>query len=213
MRGRPCQRGSVSSARGGRGPRRRRAEFDVDHGGQALAPGHLVRVMLVGPEEHDRRLLAARAPRRGRALGAEGGFLDALDGLAGRRRQRHAEDALQLVDRAGRAGAAGHDAAARARVDRALDGGLGLVQQPRHAAAGDVVLGVGVGVGLQQALQVALDEAQRAPRGGVVAVDHRPAAEGGLDRRVHADDLVAQRGEIDAREAHGIPVAAGPWEP
>jgi hypothetical protein len=95
---------------------------------------------------------------------------------AGRGRQRHAEDLLQLVDRAGGARAAGHDAALRAGVDRRLDHRLGLVQQAAHAAAGDVVLGVGVGVAALQSLQVALDEDQAAPGGGVVAVNHRTSA-------------------------------------
>ncbi len=74
-----------------------------------------------------------------------------------------AEDLLQLVDRAGRARAAGDDAALRAGVDRRLDRALGLVQQPAHAAAGQVVFGVRVGVDALQVLQVALDEGRQRP--------------------------------------------------
>ena len=88
-----------------------------------------------------------------------------------------------------------------ARVHRALDRVLRLVQQAAHAAAGEVVLGVRVRVDALQRLQVALEEDQAAARGGVVAVDHQAAAERRVERRVDADDLAAE--EIEAEVVHG----------
>ncbi len=167
-----------------------------DDSGKALPPGHLVGVMLVGTDEHDRLVcllepaefleprLAEELPQLLIEHRARGG------------RQRDAEDLLQLVDRAGGAGATGHDPSLRARVHRALDHALGLVQQVAHAATGDVVLRVGVGVDPLQALQVALDENQAAPGRRVVAVDHEPAAERRVECRIDAHDLAAQEFEI-----------------
>ncbi len=176
-------------------------EVHLDDGRESLSPGDFVRVVLVGPDEHDRlaRLLVAAEGLV--LLGAEELAQLVADRLAGRGRQEHAEDLLQLVDRAGRAGAAGDDAALRARVHRALDRGLRLVQQPAHAAAGQVVLGVRVRVDPLQRLQVALDEHQAAAGGRVVAVDHQPAAERRVERRVDADDLAAE--ELEAPVVHG----------
>ena len=77
-----------------------------------------------------------------------------------RRRQRDADDLLQLVDGTRCAGAAGDDAPLRSCVDRVLDGLLRLVEQLAHAAARNVVLGMGVRVHALQALQVGLHEAQ-----------------------------------------------------
>ena len=64
--------------------------------------------------------------------------------LARRGRDSDADDFLQLVDRGGRARAARHDPAGGPGIDGPLDGAFCLVQQLRHAAAGDVVLGVRV---------------------------------------------------------------------
>ncbi len=135
-------------------------EVHLDDGRESLPPGDLVRVVLVGADENDRlpRLLVAAEVFE--ALVPEELAQPLADRLAGRGRQEHAEDLLQLVDRARGTRAAGDDAAVRARVHRALDRALRLVQQPAHAAAGEVVLGVRVRVDTLQRLQVALDEHQ-----------------------------------------------------
>ncbi len=74
---------------------------------------------------------------------------------------------------------------------------LGLVQQLAHAAAGDVVLGMRVGVDALQALQVGLDESQATPRCGVVAVHHEALTERRLERRIYTDNLLAQVNGIE----------------
>ncbi len=136
------------------------------------------------------------------------------DRLAGGRRQRDAQDLLQLVDRAGRTRAARDDAAARSGVDGVLDGPLRLVQQPAHAAPGQVVLGVRVGVDALQVLQVALDEVQAAAGRRVVAIHHQPAAERGLERGVDADDLRAEEVEGPGRGHRRIlPCCSSPLPP
>jgi hypothetical protein len=175
-------------------------EVDLDHGGEPLPPRHLVRVVLVGTDEHHRLVGLLEGAERLEALVPQELLELLAEHPARRGRQRHAQDLLQLVDRARGAGAAGDDAALRAGVHRRLDHRLGLVQQAAHAAAGDVVLGVGVGVAALQGLQVALDEHQAAPRGGVVAIDHQPPAERRVERRVDADDLAAQ--EVEAPVVH-----------
>ena len=117
-----------------------------------------------GPDEHDgllRLLVTAERFELCRRRGTARRCSPTV--LARRRRQRDAQDLLQLVDRAGRAGAAGDDATLRPGVHRALDRALRLVQQPAHAAAGQVVLGVRVGVDALQVLQVALDERRQRP--------------------------------------------------
>ncbi len=169
-----------------------RCEVHLDDGCKPLPPGDFVGVVFVGPDEHDRLaqlLVAAECLVLLRAQELTQLFPDRL---TGRRRQEHAEDLLQLVDGTGRTGAAGDDAALGARVHRALDRILSLVQQPAHAAAREVVLGVRVRVDPLQRLQVALDEHQAAARGRVVAVDHQPTTERRVERRVDADDLAAE---------------------
>ncbi len=163
-----------------------RVEPHLDRRRQRLAPRQFVRMVFVRTDERDgldlrQHILIEQVAE----IAPRGGC------------QRHADDLLQLVDRARRARAAGNDAALRPRVDRHLDALLGLVQQLAHAAAGDVVLGVGIGVDALQALQVGLDEAQAAPRCRVVAVHHQPLAERRLERRVDADDLLAQESGVE----------------
>jgi hypothetical protein len=87
-------------------------EVHLDHRGQPLAPGDLVRVVLVGPDEHDGLPLA------------EGGERLALvhpeepdQEVAGGRGERDAEDLLEPVDRARRAGPAADEPAVRPGVD------------------------------------------------------------------------------------------------
>ena len=169
-----------------------RREIDFDDGGEPLAPGDFVRVVLVRAHEHDGLLRLLEAAELVESRIAEEFAQLFTHGLARRRRQRDAEDLLQLVDRPGGARAAGDEPPARSGIDRPLDHALGVVQQPAHAAARQVVLGVGVGVDALQVLQVLLDEGQAAPRGRVVAVHHEPPAERGVEGRVDADDLAAQ---------------------
>ncbi len=152
--------------------------------------------MLVRPHEHHGLVIALESRKLGGGLLAEALRDLRIEQAARRRRDGHAEDLLKLVDRAGRARAAGDDLAPAAGVDRLLDGVLRFVQQLRRTAARDVVLGVGIGVGLQQAMQVAFDEVQRAAGSGVVAIDHGPLAERGFDGGVHADHLLAQPGQV-----------------
>jgi len=86
-------------------------------------------------------------------------------------------------------------------VYRSLDARLGLVQQLAHAAPGQIVLGVRVGIDSLQALQVFLDEQQTSAGCGVVAIDHQALPEGCLERRIDADDLLPE--EIEVPVIHG----------
>ena len=151
---------------------------------------------LVRPDEHDglglRQQLAKRRARRRRAGGVE----DLVEVLPRRRRQCHADDLLQLVDGPGGPGAARDDAAMLAGVDRVLDRCFRLVQQLRHAAARDVVLGVGVRVDALQALDVGLDESQTPPGRRVVTIDHQTLAERRFECRIDAHNLLPQPGGI-----------------
>ena len=184
-------------------------QFDRHHRRVAQPPGDLVRVMFVGPHEHDRLMLPAEPLELAGAILAQEPAETAVEEVAGRRRDGHAEHLLQLDDGAGRAGAAGDDAPAGAGIDGSLDEPLGLLQQAGGAAPGDVVLGVGVGVGLQQALQVALDEQQRPSGGRVVAIDHQALAERRRDGGIGADDLAAELGGVEQLGQHVF----APWGP
>ncbi len=172
-----------------------RGEIHFDHGRQPLAPGDFVAVMLVRPHEDHRLLRLLEAPELLELRLAHEGPQLVADDLARGGRQGDAQDLLQLVDRARCTRAARHDPTLRPRVDRALDGALRFVQQPAHAAAGEVVFGVGIGVDALQLLQVLLDEEQAATRRRVVAVHHQAAAERRVEGGVDADDLRAQEVE------------------
>ena len=152
------------------------------------------------------RLNDARTVRRTRRGGAYPALLElrgvgfpscrvqhGVDIFPGCRRQRHTDDLLQFVDGAGRARAARDDAPRRPGVHGFLDRLLGLVQQLRHAAAGDVILGMRVCVDTLQALQVGLHETQAAPRRRVVTIHHEPFAERRVECRIYPDDLLAQK--------------------
>ena len=168
------------------------AQVDLDDRGEALAPGDLIGVVFVRPDEDDGlaclevrgELLVGLLPERrsdhARELGARC------------RRQRDADDLLQLVDRARRARSDADDAPVRAGVDRILDRGLGLLEQARHRAAGDIVLGVRVGVDALQALNVALYDRQAAPGRRVVGINHEPVAERRGHGCVGADDAAPE---------------------
>ena len=174
------------------------SQVDGDHGGQALAPGDLVRVVLVGTQE-DHRLLAFEVLVEPLRRVLPGPVPDRLEDAPARgRAEGHPEDALQARDGPGGAVAARHHLPPGAGPDRVLDDGLGLLQQVGHAPARHVVLGVGVRVVALQAHEVALDEEEAAPAGGVVGVDEHPLAEGGLEHGVHADDLVAEALEVES---------------
>ena len=64
------------------------------------------------------------------------------------------------------------------------------MQKLAHATAGNVVLGVRIGVHALQALQVGLNEAQATPGSGVIAIHHQPLAKRRLKCRIYADDLL-----------------------
>ena len=184
-----------------------RREVHFDDRREALPPRHFVRVVLIGPDEHDGLVRLLEAHERLELLGTQEFAQLVAHRLARRRRQVDAEDLLQLVDGTGGARPAGDDPAVGARVHGALDGVLRLVQQAAHAAAGEVVLGVRVRVDALQRLQVALEEDQAAARGGVVAVDHQAAAERRVERRVDADDLAAE--EIEGPVVHAWIIRGG----
>ena len=118
-------------------------EGNGHHIGDALAPGQLVGVMLIGADEDN-----------GLSLGQHLLVEKVAQITARCRCQRDADDLLELVDRAGSSCSAGDDTPLRTGIDRLLDALLGLMQQLRHAATRDVILGVRVGVDTLQALQV-----------------------------------------------------------
>ena len=178
-------------------------EPDLDDRREPLAPRHLVRVVLVGPDEHD------RLPRPQRRL-------EVLDGLVaevlaehttnappGGRRERDPKNLLELVDGPRRAGAAGDEPPVRPRVHGLLDERLGLVEQLRRAAARRVVLSVAVGVEASEVSEVILHEAEAAAGSGEVGVDEGSLAEGRREQRVHAERLLAEGGEIERNRGHG----------
>ena len=138
---------------------------DRDDVGARLAPRQLVRVMLVGTDEHDRALYARRV---------------------------EVEQADELVDRARRARSTEHDDVVGRPVHGAVDDAAGVLTQRGRLPAGRGRLRVRVRVQRQHAVaDVVLDERQRAPRGGEVGVDHPARAERPVEHRVVADHRAA----------------------
>ena len=174
----------------------------LDDGRQPLAPGDLVRVVLVGTDE-DHRLVRPAVGSKGLGTAAEKAVQQVVEQRPAGRRQLDADQLLHAVDRGGGPVAAAYDAPVRAGVDRRLDQRLGLVQQGRRDPPAGVVLGVAVGVEPLKPLQVVLDEVKPPPRGRVVRVDHAPRAERRLHRGVDADDLAAQEAGVDLLSVHG----------
>jgi len=70
------------------------------------------------------------------------------------------------------------------------------MQKLAHAAAGDVVFGMRIGVHALQTLQVGLNEAEATPGSGVVAIHHQPLAKRRLKCRIYADDLLPKIGRL-----------------
>ena len=97
---------------------------DRDDVGAGFAPGQLVRVVLVGPDEDD-------GPLRARAI--------------------EVEQPDELVDRGRAARTAEHDDVVRAPVDRPVDDAAGVLAQRRGVPAGGRCLRVRVGVQGQDA--------------------------------------------------------------
>jgi hypothetical protein len=83
------------------------------------------------------------------------------------------------------------------RIHGSLDERLGLCEELRGAASRDVILGVDIGVALQEGLDTALDEMERATRSGVLAIDEYPLVKRGADFGIHADDLGTQSPRIE----------------
>ena len=148
--------------------------------------------MFVGPDADHRTFFIEGLTEAG-AVDLAVGQVHHVEQLLPRRRgQRDTDDLLQLLDGARRARTDRHDAAVGARVHRFLDRRLGLMQQLRHTAAGNVVLGMGIRIDALQTLQIRLHEAQAAAGGRVIAIHHQAFAERRLEGRVHADDLLPQ---------------------
>ncbi len=177
-------------------------EPGLNDGREPLAPRHLVRVVLVGADEDDGLMRTQRLAKCCDSLGAEVLAEEAAYAAARGGRERDPEDLLELVDSARRARTARDNPAARPGVDGALDDGFGLVEEVRRHAARRIVLGVTIGVEPGEVGEIVLDEAEATARGGEVRVDHQPLAEGRRERRIHAERLRAEGGEVEGGQGH-----------
>ena len=176
-------------------------EIHLDHGRETLPPGHFIRVMLVGPDEHDRLarlLVAAKSSYRSSPRNSRSSSPTALRVAGGRNTPRIC-CSLSIAPVAPVPQATMRPCGP-AFTER-LIASLRLVQQPAHAAAGQVVLGVRVRVHALQRLQVALDEHEAAAGRRVVAVHHQAAAERRVEGGVDPDDLAAKK--LEAPVLHG----------
>jgi hypothetical protein len=166
--------------------------------GSGLAPGQLVGVVLVGPDQDDRALVGA-APGGGPGLPVV---------RAGQSQDRH-----QLVDRGGGAGAAEEHQVVLGAADGLVDQPAGVLAQPGGLQAGGRALGVGVGVAGQHGVaDEVLDEVQGAAGGGVVGVGDAARAVGAVPHLALADHAGAHplqqcRGRCGAGRTGERPVA------
>ena len=166
---------------------------DLDDVGDRLAPGQLVRVVLVRPDEHHRPL-ALRDVRSQAVAGVDVG------------RQSEVEARDERVDRAGRARAAEeHRVLVRVAAACLEDQPAGVLAEPGGLHAGARGLAVGVRVQRKHGVaDVVLDRCERPSRRGVVRVRdpaETPRAHDGLvgaDHRV--PDPVEHRAIV--RHAH-----------
>ncbi len=162
--------------------------------GDGLAPGQLVRVVLVGADEDDRPLVGRDVRRQPVPLVQVA-------------RQPQVEDVDQPVDGAGGARAAeDHDVLGRA-ADGGVDQAAGILAEARRLQAGARGLGVRVRVERQHLLaQEVLDEGERAPARRVVRVGQAPHPVGPVQRAVVADDRLADplQHPVDGRPVQGL---------
>ncbi len=157
---------------------------DDDDIGDRLAPRQFVGMVFVRPDEHDRPI------RRRDRLGEVIPVVEC-------RRDLQAEHAEQLGDGVGCAAAAEHHRVlVVCRANAAGDDVPRLLPQARGLQPGAGRFGVGVRVQRQyDGADVVLDEAERAPRCGVVGVDDRPRPVRPVDHVVAADHRLADVGD------------------
>jgi len=154
---------------------------DRDHVGDGFPPRQLVRVVLVGADEHHRPLVR-------RDLAAQVVVLVEL------RRQAQSESMHELVDRPRGPGTGEEHHVLVAGPEDLTDDPAGILAEAGALAPGPGGLRVRVGVQREDDLaQVVLDEPQGSPGGGVVGVDHAPRPERGVDGLGVADDRSAYR--------------------
>ena len=112
---------------------------------------------------------------------------------AGGGREGYSQELLEFPDRTGCARTAGDDVPLWSGVHTSLDLLLRFAKKVRHRASGCVILRVRVRVAPFDPHEIALHEAEIAPRGGVVAVYEGPLAEGGREGGVSPNDLLGRK--------------------
>ena len=149
---------------------------DDHHLGDGLAPGQLVRVVLVRADEHHR-------PFRLRdTVGQPVPFVQPSW-------DTQLQDADQLVHRGGGPGPAEDHQVIGGAADRVADDAPGVLAQPGGRQAGAGALGVGVGVpGQHRVPDEILDKVQRPARGRVIGVSDPARPERAVHQLPLADD-------------------------
>jgi hypothetical protein len=156
---------------------------DDDDVGDALAPHHLVGVVLVRTNEDDRTLAGRHETACVPTILEVGG-------------NSQTEDPDELVDGSGTAGPGEDDDRLVVSSDRVADGAARVLAQPRRLQTGAGALGVRVGVpGEDLVADEVLDEAQPAAGCRVVGVGDASRAVGPVHHLVVADDARADRGQ------------------